>query len=357
MVLVAHFPKGHDGVISRLLNFGWTGVDLFFVLSGYLIGSQLLNPMAQGKEVRLSSFYLRRLLRTLPAYYVVLAVYILTAYPGWRFLVFAQNFRMPPVFTPSWSLCVEEQFYLLFPIAALLLFRHAPKAPLLYGLAVFLGLELAVRSAIWFQWRPDLLPEPQALNTYMGYLYYPTWCRLDGIALGVSLAALKAFHPELWRRLLDRGNQLLTASAALLALAVICFWKHYSFLCSTAGFTALDLSFALLVAAALSRRCLLAGVRIPGAQPLALASYSVYLTHSLAMEVVKRVMELEHSSVQSVMGMGLTAVVISLFATTLYLGVERPSLVVRDRLLAARATPPGPVRTIEPVSRFSTLRS
>jgi len=125
MVIVAHYPKASTGVMVRLLNFGWTGVDLFFVLSGYLIGGQLWKPLAAGEGVLLKEFYLRRLLRTLPAYYVVLGVYFVLAAvtqvtaptPPWKFLVFAQNFRIPSTFTPSWSLCVEEQFYLMFRLS------------------------------------------------------------------------------------------------------------------------------------------------------------------------------------------------------------------------------------------------
>src|SRR5262249_55890469 len=149
---------------------------------------------------------------------------------NWKFVFFLQNLRMPPTFTPSWSLCVEEQFYLLFPIIAPLLFRRHPRRTLRFGVPLFLALELAVRSAIWLVKRPDLLPEPGALATYMEFLYYPTWCRLDGIALGVGLAGIKYFCPGLWRRLMDRPDRLLGASAVFLVVSVAALWQHYSLL-------------------------------------------------------------------------------------------------------------------------------
>src|SRR5260370_32054624 len=81
LVLAAHYPKTGAGLLIRVLNFGWSGVDLFFVLSGYLIGGQLFAAQAAGRRVSFAGFYARRCLRTLPNYYAVLAVYFLA--PAW----------------------------------------------------------------------------------------------------------------------------------------------------------------------------------------------------------------------------------------------------------------------------------
>ncbi|MGZ5202605.1 MAG: acyltransferase family protein, partial [Telluria sp.] len=125
LVLMTHY----DGFVNRGSTFGfigevgWAGVDLFFVLSGYLIGNQLLAPAARGESLSLKAFFARRLLRTLPNYYVVLAVYLLLPHsaiwgksmaPVWRYLSFTQNIGLQygQTFTHSWSLCIEEQFYL-----------------------------------------------------------------------------------------------------------------------------------------------------------------------------------------------------------------------------------------------------
>src|SRR5476651_782411 len=77
LVLMHHYmavvsSKSTFGFLSEI---GWAGVDLFFVLSGYLIGNQLLSSIAQKKNFSLKTFYIRRLLRTLPNYYVVLALF------------------------------------------------------------------------------------------------------------------------------------------------------------------------------------------------------------------------------------------------------------------------------------------
>jgi len=113
-----------------LSRFGWAGVDIFFVLSGYLIGSQVLRPLQQGQAFWFASFYSRRAWRILPAFVVVLALYVffpaLREAPGlapwWQFATFTLNllidYQRQQAFSQAWSLCVEEHFYLLFPLLA-----------------------------------------------------------------------------------------------------------------------------------------------------------------------------------------------------------------------------------------------
>src|SRR6266481_4315598 len=99
------------------------GVDLFFVLSGYLIGGQLLAPLARDQRINLGRFFSRRALRIMPAYFVVLAAYFLLpswreytemSQPLWKFLLSVQNIALHggTAFSHAWSLAVEDQFYL-----------------------------------------------------------------------------------------------------------------------------------------------------------------------------------------------------------------------------------------------------
>jgi peptidoglycan/LPS O-acetylase OafA/YrhL len=348
LVIVAHYPKPEGGLAIRVLNFGWIGVDLFFVLSGYLIAGQLFAAVAGGREVSLSAFYIRRFLRTLPNYYVVLAVYaflpaLLSAIPATplgKYAIFAQNFGVPAVFSPSWSLCVEEQFYLLFPIVVLLLSRSR-WAGLGGSLAAgILIVEIAIRSSVWLNWRPDLLPSTQAMEVYMGHLYFPTYCRLDGITLGVGIAALKWFRPRTWERLLQHGDLLLCASGIFLLASVFTLWKRYSFLCSTLGFTCISFAFASLALSVLSNRGILGQREIPGARWISLYSYSLYLTHSLALDLSAWVAAHFAFEMTSPPGLVLSAAAILLFAMLLYHAVEKPFLSLRDRLSNAETLTP-----------------
>ena len=127
-LLSHHKPAWLDDVAL----FGWTGVDLFFNLSGFLIASQLFAQVKTGKLISFKNFFLKRFFRIVPAYLVVVAIYFCIPYfrekkglvELWRFLTFTQNFGLDlsktKAFTHSWSLCVEEHFYLALPLLLIL---------------------------------------------------------------------------------------------------------------------------------------------------------------------------------------------------------------------------------------------
>lgn len=160
LVLMSHYQGfvSHAPTFGFMGKIGWAGVDLFFVLSGYLIGNQLLAPAARGDHLDLKTFFARRLLRTLPNYYAVLAVYLLlpdspiagkSMAPVWQFLTFTQNFGLNygETFTHSWSLCIEEQFYLVFPLAVLVLVGSERSPRLLWcALLAAIGTGMTVRG-------------------------------------------------------------------------------------------------------------------------------------------------------------------------------------------------------------------
>src|SRR5256886_10446773 len=81
VVVIYHAALFGFKLPGRVDRFGWIGVDLFFVLSGYLIGGQLLAPLARSRSINLGRFFARRALRIMPAYFVVLAIYIFL--PSW----------------------------------------------------------------------------------------------------------------------------------------------------------------------------------------------------------------------------------------------------------------------------------
>ena len=143
----------HTGIFGFALpnsvhRFGWVGVDLFFVLSGYLIGGQLLSQLGARGQIRFGRFYARRALRILPAYLVVVAIYFSlpvlrewpTISPLWKFLLSVQNIglRGGTAFSHAWSLAIEDQFYLLLPLM-LVVIIPSRRAAFVVPCLVFLG--------------------------------------------------------------------------------------------------------------------------------------------------------------------------------------------------------------------------
>ncbi|MDB5692289.1 MAG: Acyltransferase [Alphaproteobacteria bacterium] len=329
------------------VSFGWMGVDLFFVLSGFLIASQLLRPWAAGSRPDYPRFFARRLLRTLPAYAAILPVYFLLPSAGewpdiqpfWQFATFTENLLFEPTgpkaFSHVWSLCVEEQFYLVFPAAvALLAVRPSTRTTcaVLAGLLLF---GIAIRAYLWLAMvaKPpfNLSAEPD-WRAYMTLIYYPTWSRLDGLLAGIAIAAVKIFRPREWERLVARPNLLLGLGLAGIGAAILLFGSQIApFLPSAIGFPLLSASIALVVAAASTDRALIGRYRIPGAAALATGAYSLYLSQKIAYHAVGAgFAPLLGATGYSRLALAFAAALA--FGAALYWAVERPFLTLRDRL-------------------------
>lgn len=209
LVMVWHLPKaGLPPAMLTIREFGWLGVDIFFVLSGYLIGAELLKQVRDGDAPDLATFYVKRAFRILPMFWLILAAYLLLPQwgengnlaPVWRYLTFTVNFgldyRLTGAFTHAWSLCVEEHFYLLLPVMILMLRRWSSPLPAIVLAAALLVSGMILRHLIWQGWSASDEGAAPLLRDF----YYTTYTRLDGLLMGVCLAAFRLFQPELWQR-------------------------------------------------------------------------------------------------------------------------------------------------------------
>lgn len=181
MVMACHTPMEFPGA-KATLSLGWTGVDLFFVLSGFLITSILLDSKDRDSPFR--NFYARRILRIWPLYFLYLAFVFVCCRPilpesvsSWPFALFVQNsvyrWDVGPFLQPTWSLAVEEQFYLLWPFVIL---RCSPRTSIRVA-AVCLALSPIIR-AVGFSFCSN------------AFLTFNTIVRLDSIALGCLIAVV-----------------------------------------------------------------------------------------------------------------------------------------------------------------------
>jgi len=217
------------GFWSSLL--GWVrlgryGVDLFFVLSGFLIGGILLDSKESPRYFR--TFYLRRFHRIFPLYYFWLAIYAalgLTVFPnlpdsikatwsGWRpllvYALFVQNLVSKQIvgisaawLGPLWSLAVEEQFYLLMPLAVR--FLHKRRLAQLLVATVLLSPALRVVVSKWYSHADQFVATP---------------LRADGLAMGVLLAL--ALREQTCRRLITRNPKWLYVIIAMFVVGILC---------------------------------------------------------------------------------------------------------------------------------------
>ena len=199
-LLVMLFHAQQEGLPLRFsLAFGQTGVDLFFVLSGFLITSILLKANhGDWSEVR--TFYTRRVLRIFPLYYIALFGYwVFIDKPSWFFWVYLQNFWISAGKFSSgpmhfWSLAIEEQFYLVWPFLVLFVPRKR-LLPILTGTIVFAAVLRFVLAAMHHN------------------VFVFTFTRLDGLSAGAVLATLNS------RQSLARWARPMLAMAGLAVVA------------------------------------------------------------------------------------------------------------------------------------------
>jgi peptidoglycan/LPS O-acetylase OafA/YrhL len=257
-----HFPLG-----------GQDGVDLFFVLSGFLITSLLLEERQRSGNVSLSGFYARRAKRLLPALFVMLAVFVAvgavqgqnelgvaligTSYVGNALVAYGSNYghelaRSP--LGPLWSLAEEEQFYLLWPALLLVLVRFRHPARWIAGLFVVLVL---YRAALFgFHSSPRVYAGPDT--------------RADGLIAGCVLAFL-------WRRGFRVGEGVAKLAVVILGVAAFCAWDFPWW--PSVGLPIFEIGCAALVCAAVSETELARGLSWSPLTWLGERSYSLYLWH------------------------------------------------------------------------------
>lgn len=317
-------------------RFGWIGVDLFFVLSGYLIGGQLLGPLARGVTPNLKRFFRRRALRILPAYLVVLAIYFLFPSlrewpqipPLWKFLAFVQNLDLHggTAFSHAWSLSVEGQFYVVLPFLLVRIPRWSvirialPVAVIVFG--------LALRATLAYLHPGVSGVSPAAFQTL---IYYPTITRLDPLVLGVCLAAIEKSRPGWWEILTASATWLWLPGIAAVIFGLFLGDDTITIASSTWQFPLIALGMAALLICSVSDHLPLRRVAVPGAAFLASVAYSIYLSHKLAIHLVIQLCDRRNLPLTSAAAMSLNLSVILLFGSVLFFAVERPFLQYRRR--------------------------
>lgn len=347
MVIVFHFSNDAKGALfAGWARFGWMGVDLFFVLSGYLIGSQMFRPIAAGKNLNLRNFFLRRFLRTLPNFLAILLIYFCFESlrerpeipPLWKFLTFTQNLGLDRqstgAFSHAWSLCVEEQFYIFLPLLALIATSQLNSRRLISAFFILFAGGMALRAGIWL-WVVEPLrsgAQGQLGSVYDKYLYYPTYARLDGLLVGVALALVKVFRPLIWQRLLKTGAWAVAISLLLLGGAA----TLDKFSAAGAAFTypLIAFGFGSLLIASLSPKLTFLKWEIPGVRTVALLSYGIYLLQKLVFHAAANVLPEIGVQPSTYFGFVMTMALCVLCAFVLYLLIERPFLKLRDHLVS-----------------------
>lgn len=334
----------HNFGYMQYFFFGWLGVDLFFVLSGFLITGILLN--SRGQPGFLKRFYIRRVLRIFPLFYLALLIclFILPLFniPGLDISYYRENqfwhwtylqnwlyiFKEPygdKILLHTWSLAVEEQFYLLWPLVILLLRR--PRYLLLAMLLLLIITGIA-RYLIWMNKTEEL-----------AYSSLYTFTRIDGLCIGSIVALLQKINPDFLKK---------NTTIIVLLMAAVNFGFYFindlngftlPYL-AFVGYTTFAVLFGLLVYEAVSGQSRFI-LHILDNRPLKFfgrISYGLYVYHwpiyILLFDYIRKLLMRDHqlsdysASFLSSVAVTLLAVLTSLLS---YLYFERPFLRLKSR--------------------------
>jgi peptidoglycan/LPS O-acetylase OafA/YrhL len=353
--LELHRPDGVVGVVAEgWYRVGWIGVDLFFVLSGFLIGGLLINESRAHGSVDIRRFLVRRGLKIYPAYFVFLAYLIFlpvvraqlhgrsaTAELGeqlstsWPHLVFVQNYSDVDTAQHLWSIGVEEHFYLLLPfVVAALALRHSSKLIVIGLASVLVFLVIRVISV-------------GTADPYSEHMT-ATHLRLDALLLGVALRAILEHYPEWFAGL--RGWRLplvvlgLACWAPNLVIAPESAWTR------TVGLTLTLVGAAAFLVATYTTSAADLGRSRSKVEPVVLAlcwvgvfSYAIYLWHVTAIGAINKITDRTVGAWLGTGQLGWSVSAAIICVGVLAVGVaaayavERPVLRIRDRIAPSRA--------------------
>lgn len=283
---------------GKFLGFlGYIGVEMFFVLSGFLIGGILLAQFSEKADVAsLSKFWMRRWLRTLPAYYtfliILVVIAIVDARSKWQFswssflgyVFFVQNlaWKMPSFFPHSWSPAVEEWFYLTMPIVFLISLKvlSNKKTAILVSAGFFVLLSMTrifwETSETW-EWRYEI-------RTTVIF-------RLDALMTGVVAAYIARYHPVVWKEVRLRCLSLAIFAFALTGYSYFSLDLNSSFFAKVFLLPLCSISFMLLLPSLSLWTGGTKGWTPAFIHSTSVWSYSLYLCNNTVVGLVARVFE------------------------------------------------------------------
>jgi peptidoglycan/LPS O-acetylase OafA/YrhL len=245
VLLVFLFHLGRLGLHTFGFEIGWIGVQLFFVLSGYLITRILLEQKNTDLSTYLKGFYWRRTLRIFPLYFGYLFLLVIAYFavsipanlPSFTGFLFTYTFNysilftgleINRLFTHLWSLCVEEQFYMLWPFLIYFLSRGQIKT-----LIIILLFATPLFRFFFYEILTTKTTDPETIGTS---IYWFTFSHFDAFAIGGGINFLK-----------NRAVGLKPQSWVLVCIAICCVagYFNYSSLSHTSAVAISSLGFPI----------------------------------------------------------------------------------------------------------------
>ena len=313
-------------------SFGREGVNLFFTLSGFLVGGLLLKQYSRVGRIDARRFIIRRIFKIWPAYYVLILFHVLAGrHPTSTFLIqnltHMQNYLGSSI-KQTWSLAVEEHFYLFLPALLLVATKLKLRANTILGLLLAIcAIVLAARCVV-------------VSHGELDEAFFYTQYRIDSLLFGVILAAVYWMKPQLYRRFAAHKKTLIAMVLALVAWLV--FATPHLALDESIGYTIQAIGFSALIVLTIEYSHSIRNSHLFRAIAwIGVYSYGIYLWHSLALEpgdmLIRKFAALHVPAIAA-----WAPVLIAQFVIAIVIGyvttraIEFPFLRIRDAIFPAR---------------------
>jgi len=328
-----------------LIRPSWTGVDLFFVISGFLISGLLFAEFQRRGRINFGRFAIRRALKLYPTLYVLvfgLMFVRLVKYgfhdAGWIIkpalhdVFFLQSY-LPGTYGHFWSLAIEEHFYILLPLLLFFMLRKSlvgdtdpfGKLPLIFLLVAIFSLGVRVVHAV--------LVQPYNHFTHL----FPTHLRLDSLSFGVLLSYWYRFHSDRFGSLVNRTRRLLLTISMLLIVPAFIF-EQANIITHTIGLTSFYLGYGGFMIAFLQIPLTMKGISgwlLKGLSYIGKHSYPIYLFHLLIISQLQK-----RQLLNGWLGLALYFVSSIAFGILISKLIEFPVLHLRDRIFPREVAEP-----------------
>jgi peptidoglycan/LPS O-acetylase OafA/YrhL len=329
VILVLFRHSTWDHILQKI---GWIGVDLFFVLSGYLVAGLVFREFVVNKKFDFKRFFIRRGLKIYPAFYFFLVVSLLINYfehgisytPGSILAeVFFLQSYLPHVWTHTWSVSVEEHFYLALTFCSAMWLKPKRKLNFNWLLLLLVSMMIFALCMRYLKCNPR--------NEMDEYSFFSTHLRMDGIVVGVFVASLKYFWNG-WSGLFRFRWLFLTVAAGLIWPPFV--WNGSTYFMATIGLTLMNLGFGcllifvLLFSANGEKRSNISDALMLPIAFVGIHSYSIYLWHLLVLQECQQI-PVQHD-LRNVIYMLLSVMTGFVFS----LIIERPALRLREKYFA-----------------------
>jgi peptidoglycan/LPS O-acetylase OafA/YrhL len=340
-VLLVILHHGH--ILDFFTRTGWVGVDLFFVLSGFLISGLLFSEYKKSGSIGFKRFFIRRALKIYPAFYVFqaltavveLGIHNLSSPTRYLHeLLFIQNYA-PGVWDHTWSLAIEEHFYVFLPIFLLILLQFSGKRANPFWVIPQAFLAIAVLCAA-FRASSVFLATPNFTVPYIA-----SHARMDALFFGVMIGYFHHFRPQTLENLMrPTRNRMIILLVSTAFLSTAYFYPRENSYFMTFGLSFLYLGFGGLLLLSLYVRGILptAFGKLAGPMGRAFAfvgmySYSIYLWHgpvgAFFPGLVRRTLHISMGEYRRFAIYFVASLVIGIVMSRL---VEYPVLRLRDRI-------------------------